>query len=136
MTKKTLCPLCHSAVPRDYEVIFPENFTMSMIPTLFSARRLPDKIHYKLVQCKKDGMIRSNPVLDTKTLDKLYKLSSFTYQKEVKNLIATYLNAIQPVLKKIKKKDRVLEIGCGSGFILEELQKIGYTNVYGAEPSI
>ncbi len=135
MTKKTRCPLCGSHKASDYKVLFPANFRMAMVPKLFSARRLPDKIHYQLVKCQKDGMVRSNPILDTRTLDKLYKFSAFTYQKEVENLVITYMNALRPALKKIKKNDRILEIGCGSGFMLAALHKEGFSRVYGAEPS-
>lgn len=139
MSKKllvTACPLCGSKKPTDYDIVFPANFTMGEVPKLFSARRLPDKIHYQLVKCKKDGMIRSNPVLDFATLAKLYKQSAFTYQREVKNLVTTYITALEPVLQKLKPNDAILEIGCGSGFILEALQKRSFKKVRGVEPSV
>ena len=35
----------------------------------------------------------------------------------------------------IKKNDKILEIGCSSGFMLKNLQKKSYKSCYGIEPS-
>jgi SAM-dependent methyltransferase len=130
----TRCPACGSA--GNFEVLYPQNFKPSQVTVdVFSARRLPDKLHYRLVRCKKDGMVRSNPILAMKDLQSLYVESKFTYTGEVENLTTTYFNAVRPVLQQLKKTDPILEIGCGNGFILEKLFKAGYKNVTGVEPS-
>lgn len=96
---------------------------------------MPDRIHYQIARCKHDGLLRSTPVFDENTLAKLYKKSSFTYHDEVENLTATYINALQPIVQKLPHSASFLEIGCGSGFVLQGLKKLGFTHVYGAEPS-
>ncbi len=139
MTKKlfhsTACVLCGSSERKDYQVIYPANYDVKNVASLFSARRLPDGIHSQIVKCKKDGQVRSNPVLNDGTLNQLYKESEFTYQHEVRNLVTTYIRAISHVLPKLQKNDRILEIGCGSGFVLSELKRRGYRKVSGVEPS-
>lgn len=133
--KPTRCPLCHRT--DDYTVLYPQNFTLSDITTeVFSARRLPDKLHYQLVQCKHDGMVRSHPILDMNVLSKLYKDSKFTYHGEVNNLTKTYVAALEPILQQLQKKDTLVEVGCGNGFMIEALLRKGFTNVMGVEPSI
>ncbi len=131
----TPCALCGSTRTDDYEIVYPANYQTSDVGALFSARRLPDRIHAQIVKCKRDGQVRSTPVLDQDVLNSLYQRSEFNYQHEVANLTKTYLNALALILPKLKKTDRILEIGCGNGFVLTGLVKQGYTQVYGVEPS-
>ncbi len=128
------CALCDSY--NDYAVIYKKNFfDKDLNKDVFSARRLPDGSHYQIVRCNKDGLVRSNPILELSKINKLYKDSKFTYEKEIGNLETTYLKALKPVLDKLLKSDNILEIGCGNGFMLSNLLKIGYKNCYGCEPS-
>ncbi len=127
------CPLCGSY--KNYQILYKANFK-GLSKNLFSARRLPDGVHYQIVRCKKDGLVRSNPVLPDSKLVKLYQKSNFTYQTELKNLTNTYINSLYQVLPRIKKTDKILEIGCGNGFLMDKLASLGYKNIYGVEPSI
>lgn len=129
------CPLCEAAVPHDLE-LFPARLdTKAASAAVFSARRQPDKLHYRLVQCLNDGLVRSDPVLPTDQLHQLYRDSHFTYDQEVSLLTQTYLTALQPVLKNVPKTAQLLEIGCGNGFILSKLARLGFSNLHGVEPS-
>lgn len=128
------CPICET--DKNFTVLYPKNFSLSDLNVkIFSARRLPDKIHYRLVKCKKCGLVRSNPVADIKELNKLYKKSLMTYDEEVDNLVSTYINSLKPILKKLPKSAKILEIGCGNAFVLKAIYNLGYKNVYGVEPS-
>lgn len=130
----TKCPICGSK--KNYQVLYPSNFGYSDFnKNVFSARRLPDRLHYKIVKCKKDGLVRSNPILPEPSILKLYKKSEFTYSTETKNLSKTYFRALRSVLKNLSKNAKILEVGCGSGFFLDYLMGLGYNNVYGIEPS-
>ena len=131
---KVKCPICEAF--DNYKVLYPGNVTDSDFNTqIFSARRLPDKIHYRIVQCITCGLVRSDPIADTHVLGKLYSTSLFTYDNEVKSLKITYMEALNNVLPKLNKKVNILEIGCGNGFVMEEIYKLGYKNIYGVEPS-
>lgn len=132
---KINCPICESN--NNFKILYKKNFKISDLNLkIFSARRLPDKIHYQLVKCKKCSLIRSNPVTEARYLNKLYKKSLLTYEEEVNNLTLTYLNCIKPILNKISKDKKILEIGCGNGFMLNSIYNLGYKNVFGIEPSI
>src|SRR3989344_4934334 len=131
---KTKCPICGSK--KNYEILYKSNFKLSDFNReIFSARRMPDRIHYQIVRCNKDGLVRSNPILSPSKLFKLYEVSSLDYGDETKNLANTYFNNLKKVLSLISKKDNILEIGCGNGFLLEKLSREGFKNVYGIEPS-
>ena len=128
------CPICNS--PKNYKILYKKNFKTSDLNTkIFSARRLPDKIHYQIVKCNKCGLVRSTPVANTNYLNKLYKKSLLTYDDEIKNLTTTYINTIMPILNKLPKNSNILEIGCGNGFVLKAIYDLGFKNVCGIEPS-
>ncbi|MCR4329762.1 MAG: class I SAM-dependent methyltransferase [Candidatus Roizmanbacteria bacterium] len=86
------------------------------------------------MQCKKDGLVRSNPIMDTRILESLYNKSEFTYTGELEQLTTTYLHEVLPVLS-TRTKASILEIGCGNGFMLSALRKKGFKQVFGIEPS-
>jgi len=132
--EKVVCPICGS--DKNFDILYKKNFkTSDLNVKIFSARRLPDKIHYRLVKCKSCGLIRSNPVTNTNKLGKLYEKSLMTYNEEINNLTLTYINSLNPVLNKLPKDAKILEIGCGNGFVLKSIYDLGYKNVYGIEPS-
>ena len=71
--------------------IYPANFQpQDLSSEVFSARRLPDKIHYRMVVCRKCGLMRSNPVLSQEFLDRLYTQSHFIYPQEAIWAAQTY----------------------------------------------
>jgi len=129
------CPLCGAKT--DYQIIYKGNFSKEDFnKDIYSARRLPDRIHYQIVKCNHDGLIRSSPVLKQEDLHKLYEESSFTYAEEVANLSKSYLAVLDEVLINLDKNSKILEIGCGNGFMLSKLFGLGYRNVFGLELSV
>lgn len=132
---KTKCPICDSI--EDYTIIYKSNFSDSDFnPDVFSARRLPDAIHYQIVRCKNDRLVRSNPICDYLSTQALYKSSKFNYAEHIDNLTVSYLNVLNEILSTLSKDAKILEVGCGNGFILKALLDKGYNNLYGIEPSL
>jgi SAM-dependent methyltransferase len=101
----------------------------------FSARRQPDRVHYRMVRCRKCGLIRSDPVLPEAELARLYQGSSFDYEEESGCAGLTYARYVRDSLPLFKGRARLLEIGCGNGFFLEKALELGFAEVHGVEPS-
>ncbi len=132
--KPTSCAICQTA--GEVTELYPANFTPdSLNPSVFSARRTPDRRHYRIVRCNRCGLVRSDPIADPRLLQELYADSAFTYQTEVADLRHTYGRYLKNLEKFGGRKGALLEIGCGNGFFLEEALAQGYVSVAGVEPS-
>lgn len=101
----------------------------------FSARRLPDGVHFRIVRCARCGLLRSDPVASPGTLAALYAASSFD-ESEVRNLRRTYGHYLGRLDRHGARKGAVLEIGSGTGFFLQESLARGYRRAVGVEPSL
>ncbi len=133
--KKQFCPICGPQVEKI--PLYPQNFKISQLnKKIFSARRLPDRLHYKTVKCQNCGLVFADAVLDNNQLTKLYQASTLTYQDQIPDLAKTYGYYLKKLEKFKVKKNRLLEIGCGNGFFLLEAKKQGYKQVWGVEPSL
>ncbi len=74
----TSCAICKTE--GNAVELYPANFDMRALNSaVFSARRLPDRIHYRLVKCSTCGLVRSDPVAPPAVLATLYQRSTFTY---------------------------------------------------------
>jgi SAM-dependent methyltransferase len=131
---QTRCAICGTL--NNSKELYPANFaSQAFNPAVFSARRLPDLLHYRIVKCCKCGLVRSDPIADVRLLEKLYKQSVFSYEQDVANLQSTYGRYLKKLENYIPEKKRLLEIGCGNGFFLEEALRQGYQEIKGVEPS-
>lgn len=132
--KTQFCPICGPQAAK--KELYPQNFKLSQInPKIFSARRLPDRLHYRIVKCNQCGLVYSDPVLNQDQISQLYNQSLFTYKDRVNDLTKTYGYYLRQLGKYKVKKNQLLEIGCGNGFFLSEAKQQGYQLVWGVEPS-
>lgn len=117
--------------------LYPATFNEKAISShVYSARRLPDKIHYKILKCERCGLIFSSPVFSPKKLAKLYRKSFCNYKDKIPYLIKTYIRIIKEAGGDLPKNPKVLEVGCGNGFFLKALLDLNFTNdAFGVEPS-
>lgn len=130
----TRCAICDTE--GNARELYPANFGHDAFSAeVFSARRLPDMVHYRIVQCNQCGLVRSDPVIDQETLKNLYLQSALTYGQDIPNLRRTYGAYLRKLEKYRVQKESCLEIGCGNGFVLEEALTQGYRRVFGVEPS-
>lgn len=131
---KTACPICGDDA-HDREV-YAANFQPGDLdPEVFSARRMPDRLHYRMVRCAACGLLRSNPILPVEELSRLYRASHFTYQGEAEFTRKTYAHYLKRALRVKPQVASLMEVGCGSGFFLAEAQALGVRELHGVEPS-
>src|SRR6266851_5567134 len=111
----TVCAICGTLGNTDelYPATLDES---SFSESIFSARRLPDRIHYRMVRCRNCGLVRSDPAAAQTDLSELYRRSTFDYAPEVPNLRRTYSRYLTRA-RRYTKGWSLLEVGCGSGFM-------------------
>jgi len=133
--RDTRCMICDT---RDFDrEVYAMNFQPDDLNThVFSARRLPDRLHYRMVRCEQCGLLRSDPILSEEDLARLYAGSQFTYAAEADFTGATYLHYLRETLPLVRERGRIMEIGCGSGFFLERALDEGFAEAWGVEPSV
>lgn len=132
--RATPCAICgceSNATERWPATFDPDAFSARV----FSARRLPDRVHYRMVTCNTCGLVRSDPVAGEDLLATLYASSSFDYGHEVESIQATYGRALGRLEEQAPQRRSLLEIGCGNGFFLQQALKQGWREVHGVEPS-
>lgn len=134
----TTCAVCETdAADRE---VYPDTLCENAATSeRFSARRTPDRVHYRMVRCEKCGLLRSNPILSDEELAKLYHDSALTYEEESGFARRTYGKYLLRCLGALPAgvtpaSARLLEIGCGNGFFLEQALASGFQDVTGVEP--
>lgn len=128
------CAICQTE--NNVTELYPANLDSEAFnPVVFSARRQPDRLHYRIVRCNVCGLVRSDPIAASETLQDLYTHSTFDYGEELIGLKKTYGWYLKTLERYGAKKDSLLEIGAGNGFFLGVAIQQGYTSVRGIEPS-
>lgn len=126
------CAICGNS--QNLQVLYKENLNYKKInKKTFSARRLPDRIHYEIAKCNKCGLVFSRRIFSDKKIVALYKGSDMYYSRESEYLGKTYFNYLATKVGNSKKL-KVLDIGAGNGFFLERLVEEGISDVWGVEP--
>jgi SAM-dependent methyltransferase len=135
LLRDTLCPICETR-SNDRQVYAMNFDPQHLNEEMFSARRLPDRLHYRMVRCQRCGLLRSDPILSVRDLSRLYAGSKFTYEAEAEFARTTYRTYLERALPFVRERRRLLEIGCGNGFFLREALRLGFEEVWGIEPSV
>ncbi|MDY7577595.1 hypothetical protein RGU70_04575 [Herbaspirillum sp. RTI4] len=120
------CPVCDS--PAEDALLFQEeNIDESRISSFsYASRKEPEYMCHRLVRCKKcDLVYASNPPAQNE-LANAYHLAEYDSSEEANDAAKAYIKAMLPILGALKRKVRVLEIGSGTGVLLEQLKDIDY----------
>jgi 2-polyprenyl-3-methyl-5-hydroxy-6-metoxy-1,4-benzoquinol methylase len=130
----TKCTICNTTGNSD-EVYSANLDEQSFSVEVFSARRLPDRRHYRWVKCRSCKLLRSDPVLNVDLAD-LYQKSTFDYSAEIDGLKRAYIKITNKALSPLSPSGSVLEVGGGNGFYLEAAIDSGFSSAHAVEPSI
>ena len=127
------CLLCGKK--QKLETVYPARFNKQhLVGEIFSARRVPDKIHYRVVRCQKCGLIFSSPILPPQSIARLYNQSICGYGEQIPYVTETYWQLFKKFKRFMPTKPKVLEVGCGTGFFLEKLRQQKINDGWGVEP--
>lgn len=92
-------------------------------------------MNHALVKCLICNLVYAPSPPDENSLKNAYHVAEYDSSEEANDAAFSYLKAIKPFLQTLKTKESVLEIGTGTGVFLELLQKEGFKELIGIEPS-
>jgi 2-polyprenyl-3-methyl-5-hydroxy-6-metoxy-1,4-benzoquinol methylase len=128
--REIICPICNGRHSRIlYGAKLPAVFDETAPPSPYSA-------HYQINRCEKCGLTYSSPVMDDRGVSKLYEESSETNvspgeEDNVRRTMALYYRLAASYLG---GRERMLDIGCDMGFMLEAAKADGFKELHGIEP--
>lgn len=129
------CPICQT--PSEEALLFQaENIDESRISDFsYASRKEPEYMCHRLVRCKTCDLVYASNPPDQAELARAYHVAEYDSSDEANDAAIAYIKAMQPILVKLPHKNRVLEIGAGTGVLLELLKDQGFTELVGVEPS-
>lgn len=130
---KKICPICET--DKKSYLVYKEKLQKNKNEINFSGSKNPDGFHYRMVRCKNCTLLYASEIYDENFSNQLYEDSEFINSQEINGLKKTYKQCISLALKDLEVKSSFLEIGCGSGYMLEAALDLGFDFVKGIEPS-
>jgi SAM-dependent methyltransferase len=101
----------------------------------FSSRKMPENMHYRLIDCPTCDTLYANPLPSLKHLAQSYHEAAYDSSEEAHYAAHTYAGNLAKISKNTADTNGAIDIGTGDGAFLEELLKAGFTKVIGIEPS-
>lgn len=128
------CPVCGSA---DESRVFAEaNYDFAKLGAYgFASRKLPEYMHYRLIECPVCDLLYASPVPSPESLSEAYRDAAFDSQEEARYAAKTYASFLPGLRAHLPDADSALDIGTSDGAFLEELLAAGFTQATGVEPS-
>ncbi len=130
-------PSCILCGPDTSVFLYPATVRESDVSSaVFSARRMPDRLHGEIFRCRRCGLVYPRTFIDPAILGRLYKESTHTYGDMEYSISRTYYRYINRAVRLLDTDAprSSVDIGCGNGFMLPIFQKMGF-DAWGIEPS-
>lgn len=128
------CPVCGSA--DESRVFAAPNYDLAQLGRhAFASRKLPEYMHYRLVQCPTCDLVYASPVPSAEGLAQAYDEAAFDSGDEARCAARTYGRLLGPILRRLPDRATAIDVGTGDGAFLEELAAAGFETVIGVEPS-
>src|SRR5438046_867639 len=102
-----------------------------------SALQDPYRAHYQINRCVECGLLRSSPIFDPESVGRLYShaLAANTSGQEIDNVRKTMAGYYELLRRRLPAQQRLLDIGCDRGLLLQMARQDGFREVYGIEPN-
>ncbi|MDX3877390.1 class I SAM-dependent methyltransferase [Achromobacter denitrificans] len=135
MSISRACPIC--GTPSSSAKIFQkENIDESRISGFsYASRKEPEYMCHELVQCPVCDLVYVSRPPAQEELANAYHVADYDSSEEATDAAQAYMLAMDSVLSQLKRRDSVLEIGSGTGVLLDMLRARGFSELVGVEPS-
>jgi SAM-dependent methyltransferase len=129
------CPVC-GAGPDRAAVFLEASFDPARLTAAsFASRKTPEFMSYRLLRCTGCETVYAAAAPPAETLAEAYIAADYDSSEEATLAADTYADALVPAIAALPQRGRMLEIGTGTGVLLERMLRAGFTDVAGIEPS-
>lgn len=130
------CPVCQTSHTRA-KLFFENNIDSEKLSSFsFASRKIPEFMTHRLVQCPECDLVYANQPPSEAELAHAYHVADYDSAEEASDAAAAYMRAMRHILTNLNPKQAALEIGTGTGVLLEQLKHAGFAAVVGVEPSV
>ncbi len=128
------CPVCGDA--DDSRVFAEAAYDLSKLGEhAFASRKVPEYMHYRLVQCPTCDLVYASPVPAAESLVRAYGEAAYDSGAEAACAARTYGRILKPYLSRLPDLGMAIDVGAGDGAFLTELADAGFESAMGVEPS-
>lgn len=129
------CPVC-GAGPDAASHFLENNISAAKLSSFsFASRKVPEFMCHQLVRCDRCDLVYANQPPSEEELSLAYHAADYDSSDEANDAAAAYMQAMQSALENIASKVSALEIGTGTGVLLQHLSSAGFKTLVGVEPS-
>lgn len=134
MAIERTCPLCGSSAD---SMLFAEARIdpQRLGEFAYASRKLPEYMHLRLLFCRGCDLVYTSPAPDVSELEGAYRDAAYDSRGEALYAARTYAAHVRGMIQRLPDRAGALDIGAGDGAFCAELQKLGFTEVVGFEPS-
>ncbi|WP_254857335.1 class I SAM-dependent methyltransferase [Luteibacter sp. 22Crub2.1] len=129
-----VCPVCGSPSASARRFLDERIDPSRLNEYSFASRKEPEFFNYRMVQCVTCDVVFVDRPPSQQALHQAYHVAEYDSSEEAEDAAAAYLRELEPILQRIDL-GAALEIGTGTGILLEGLATRGFSQVAGVEPS-
>jgi len=129
------CPVCGNATA-GAAVFLEASFDPARLTAAsFASRKTPEFMSYRLLRCPGCDTVYAAAAPPAEALAHAYSDAAYDSSEEATLAADTYAAALAPAIASLPQRGRALEIGTGTGALLERLLGAGFAEAVGIEPS-
>jgi len=128
------CPLC-GAPPENAREFLGERIDPTRLNTFsFASRKEPEFLNYHMVQCTTCDLVYVDRPPSQEALADAYHIADYDSAEEAVDAASSYLREMESLMARVHH-GTAMEIGTGTGILLDGLKAAGFQSVTGVEPS-
>ena len=129
------CPVCDTPAA-EAALFIEENIDQAKISGFsYASRKTPEYMCHRLMRCTVCDVVYVADPPAQEDLAQAYHVAEYDSSEEANDAAGAYIKAMAPILAKLPARHSALEIGAGTGVLLERLKDQGFSRLAGVEPS-